>query len=647
MLRIAWYTLRGRRVSFIGGALTLVFGVALISSAGVVISDAPIIARHAPESVVIAVSQAGQLLALFAGIGAFLTIFVVAGTFAFTVAQRRKELALLRIAGAGPGQVRRMVLTETALLGSAAALVGAVLGLPFTTVLAAVLTAEQVLPPGIDLPLTPAVVVRPLLIAFALGVLVALLGAWPAAHRAGSVRPVEMLREAAVDVRRMPFGRWLLGVVALAAGLGVVVLLPHVPPEGQLPLAMLAAQPVVVGLAVLAPVIVPPVTGLLAVPLVRLTRASGLLARESLRTAVRRTASCAAPVLLTLGVTGSLLAGTDLLGAASRANAALLYTSDLHVRPASPGAFGHTVPAAVGTVPGVRAAVLTEDVTVSATVDRAARDFDALGVDGAGLPDVLGLGQVTGGLDRLTGNTVALSRPQAESFGSAVGGTVTLRLPDGAPAVLRVVAVYSGPPLATPLLVPMSVLVGHDSTTGYGASPAVQVAVAHGADVDTVRRALSAALPGTTVLRTAEWLSGYAGARQQGMNLGATLLAWLALIYTLFAVANTVIMSFGLRSGEFTLLRLLGTRRGQVLRVVAWEATVIAATGVLLGAAATALTVGGLWQVLRSVGLDIPLTVPWARLSAIAFGCVAVVFLASCSTAALMLRSAPRPALAE
>lgn len=635
MLRIALHTLRDRWVSFVGAFLALVFGVALISAGGTVIAAASAVGDTAPAAVQLALRQAGELLALFAGIGGFLTIFVVASTFAFMVAQRRKEIALLRMAGASTAQVRGMVLTETAMLGAVASLTGALLGLPFTNVLTAMLVSEQVLPPHTGLPLSGGLVAGPLAIAFAIGVVVALLGAWPAARRAGAVLPVEAMREAAVDVRPVPGIRWALGILALAAGVGILALLPHAPPDGQLPLALLAAQPIVVGLALLSPAFVAPTTRLLATPLVRLTRASGLLARENLRTAVRRTASCAAPVLLTVGIGGSLLAGTGLLGAADRAEAASLYRSDLRVT-----ADVHAVPPVVASAPGVRAAVLTDDVTVSATVDRATRQFSALGVSGSGLADVLGLGRVTGDIGRLRGSSVVLSERQAGTFGTTVGGTVQLRLPDGTPVALTVVAICQGPPLSAPLLLPESLLVGH----GAGGTTAIQVVVADGASALRVRAELAAALPGAVVQMTPEWLAGYGVARQEGMAIGVTLLARLALIYTLFAVANTMIMSFGPRTGEFRLLRMLGAGRAQVLRMVLWEGAVVAVTGVALGAAAIALTAGGLWQVLRTIGLAVPLTLPWGELAGITLGCVAVLLVASGSMAAVSLRSS---ALAE
>lgn len=451
-----------------------------------------------------------------------------------------------------------------------------------------------------------------------------------ARRRAGATKPVEAFRDAAVDTRPLPLGRRLLGFLALGAGVVLLVLLPEVPVEGRLPLALFVAQPLVVGLALLAPAVVPRLTALVVAPFAGRRGVSGMLARENLRTAVRRTASCAAPVLVTIGVTGSLLAGTELLGLATRADAGRLYTSDYRVTGAD------LDPAVVRAGPGVRAAVVTEEAVVTAFVNRTTRDLAALGVTPEGAPDVLGLGRVTGDLGVLTGETAALSHRQASGFGVDLGDALDLRLADGARVSVRVVALYEGPPLTGPVLLPADLVGAH---RGPSARERAALHVATSGPVPV--------LPGADVVPTREWLSTVAGFREEGMRIGARLLAWFALLYTLFAVANTVVMSFGPRSGEFALLRLLGASRRQVLRMVLCEGVGIAVTGVVLGGIATGLAVGGLWQVLRSLGLDIPLALPWGALAAIAAGCAAVLLTTSVIASAVVLRSAARPPTAE
>ncbi|WP_337590323.1 FtsX-like permease family protein [Kribbella pittospori] len=58
-------------------------------------------------------------------ISGFITIFVIASTFAFAVASRRREIGLLRLIGATPRQVRRMILGEAFAVALVAALTGA------------------------------------------------------------------------------------------------------------------------------------------------------------------------------------------------------------------------------------------------------------------------------------------------------------------------------------------------------------------------------------------------------------------------------------------------------------------------------------------------------------------------------------------
>src|SRR5215207_2975827 len=73
------------------------------------------------------VSGLQTVLSLVATLSGFITIFVIASTFAFAVASRRREVGLLRLIGATPRQVRRMVLGEALVVALAAAISGAVL----------------------------------------------------------------------------------------------------------------------------------------------------------------------------------------------------------------------------------------------------------------------------------------------------------------------------------------------------------------------------------------------------------------------------------------------------------------------------------------------------------------------------------------
>jgi putative ABC transport system permease protein len=128
-----------------------------------------------------------QVLTAVAALTGFVTVFVVASTFAFTVTQRRREMGLLRAVGATPRQVRRMVYAEALLVGGVGAVFGVVAGVVLAPVMARVLVDAGFEPATYEVRYSP----LPLLGALVLGPLVALAGAWAAARRAARVRPLE------------------------------------------------------------------------------------------------------------------------------------------------------------------------------------------------------------------------------------------------------------------------------------------------------------------------------------------------------------------------------------------------------------------------------------------------------------------------
>ena len=165
-----------------------------------------------------------QLVAVVAaggGITLAIVVFVVAGTIAFAVGRRRRDIALLRVIGATPGQVRRQLLRETALIGllagAAGCLAATALFAPFTDALVSVGLA----PDGFAV----APHWLPYAIAAAVGVVVALLATLVATRRALTVPPGEALVESAIPQRRMSVVRALLGCVALGGGLTLVITL--------------------------------------------------------------------------------------------------------------------------------------------------------------------------------------------------------------------------------------------------------------------------------------------------------------------------------------------------------------------------------------------------------------------------------------
>src|SRR5215211_3691434 len=150
--------------------------------------------------------------ASFGGMALFIALFVVASTMGLSIQQREREIALLRAVAATPGQIRRMISWEAAILGLVGSAVGLWPGALLGRALADGLVRHHIAPPDLSvsagwLPITAAV---------AGGVLAALLAVLGAGRRASKVPPTHALAQAAVEPRLLGPGRLIGGLVALA-----------------------------------------------------------------------------------------------------------------------------------------------------------------------------------------------------------------------------------------------------------------------------------------------------------------------------------------------------------------------------------------------------------------------------------------------
>jgi putative ABC transport system permease protein len=234
---------------------------------------------------------AASLLGTTSGLAGFVAVFVVASTFAYAVAARRREFGLLRSAGATPRQIRRLVLGEALAVGVLASAVGGALGIVIAPPFARWLARSGIAPPDF----TAHIIVWPVAVAFAAGLVIALVGAWLAARRAGRVRPAEALREAAVDRRPMTVSRWAVGVAALGGSVALAGIFATAHSADAASLILLVAMLLVFGCAMLAPVLIPRWCGLTTCRWPP-CQGDGRAGQGGAVTTVRRTAATVAPV---------------------------------------------------------------------------------------------------------------------------------------------------------------------------------------------------------------------------------------------------------------------------------------------------------------------------------------------------------------
>jgi len=581
-----------------------------------------------PERVKVPLSDADvsglqTVLSMVGTLCGFITIFVIASTFAFAVASRRRELGLLRLIGATPRQIRRMVLGEALVVALAASLTGAFFAQLATPLLLRKASYTELAPVKLE-PASPWV---PLAIAVGAGLLVAMLGARSAARRAARVAPVDALREAALEPPRIGPVRIVFGVVFLAGAIAMLTLIRPSSGEGAVPLAMFTPMVLVIALTLLAPVVVPPVARLWAVPVVAWTQVSGRLARSNVLAAPRRSASLAAPILAISAIAGSMVLSLSFAADSAEATIRDAVRAPIVVT-GTPPADG----------PGLKAV----DAGLPVQLVRVAADYaqleDAEGIDPAIASQTRDLRVLSGDLGKLSGNTVAVSKEMSGFEGYRVGDEVSVVFLDRAAVKLRVVAVVKDAFGVNPsFLIPLGVARQH--------SPAAQVersfvVPADGTDpAELVRR-----IPGAQL--ATGWEADQAVGVRKGNQLGLVLLLGPAALYSAIAIANTLLMGSLQRRQEFVTSRLLGATPAQIRRMVLWESALVGAVALSLGTAIT-VAVGILIRHAMTAGVvDVPVTVPWGVLLGIGALCLTLaVGSALAPTTYILRRSQPAAAV--
>ncbi|MCL3991955.1 ABC transporter permease [Streptomyces lavenduligriseus] len=525
------------------------------------------------------------------GTSLLVAVLVVVGTFALTVQQRHRELALLRAVAATSGQIRGLLGREALIVGAAAGATGALLGVPLGGWLFSRFVALGAVPDTLE----PAVGVFPPLVAFAATLLAAWAAARIAGHRIARIRPAEALAEARTERTRPALGRIAAGLLLLAGGVVLVVVLASLRTEpASTPVTFLAVVVLSTSVALLGPLLVRAAVLLLAGPL-RLTGHGGRLATANLRGNAARMASVVTPLTLLVGMTCTVLFVQATLGDAARTQVREGVRADWVVAAQGPGVPGEAAER-------LRARHDTVTEVVRTTVRVGLDKYPAQGVTPAGLTRTWDPEVTAGSLGRLGPGTVAVSEVAADQQHLTPGSTLKVTLGDGTPATLTVAAVYA-------------------KGLGFGDLTFDHALVARHVDnplassvlVDTSRTQgeLTAALrgfPGVRVLSPAA--ADALQADQEQTNAEVNYLAMgLVLAFTAIAVGNTLAMSVAERVREFALLRLAGATRRQVLRMLRTEtlSVLFLATSLGSGIALAVLTAFSLGMTGRAAPTVTPL----------------------------------------
>ncbi|MFB6894074.1 ABC transporter permease [Kitasatospora sp. NPDC056327] len=516
-------------------------------------------------------------LLVFAAISLFVGIFIIANTFTMLVAQRTKELALLRAVGASRKQVTLSVLAEALLVGLTASVGGLLAGIGIATGLRSLLNGpmEANLPDG-PLVIAPSTVIG----SIAVGTVVTVLAALLPSLRASRIAPIAAMSSAEQPATHKSLViRNSIGLVLSA--FGAAGLLGGVAAESTT-LVGVGSAALMIGVFVLTPLLSRPVIALFAPVLRGLFGTPGRLARENAVRNPRRTAATASA--LTIGVT--LITALSVVGASVNKAVDAATTSDLKadytVAMENFSTLSPEVAGQIARTPGVTATSVVREVRVEAGDDTPV----LTAVDATTFDRLTDLEFTAGSADALKQGRLIATTGYAERNRLAVGSTLDVTYPDGTGGTLTVGALVEGNTVVSGLVAPDQV-VGPHAAPGTG----LEKVLVKGADGPTpaLKQALRDATGGNPLIT----VKGEKDIKAENSRIVSFMLntmyglLGMAVLVAVLGVINTMAMSVFERRREIGMLRAIGLDRRGIGRMVRLESLMIAlfggVVGVLLG----------------------------------------------------------------
>jgi putative ABC transport system permease protein len=524
-------------------------------------------------------------LLVFAFVALFVGAFLIFNTFSITVAQRVTEFGLLRTLGASRPQILGSVVVEALLIGSLGALAGLACGFAVAEGLNALFIAVDIDLPTTGLVLKDRTVVASLLI----GVVVTLISSLVPALRSTRVPPIAALQ--ALELPRSRSRALAYAVIAsllCIGGFATVALGLFGGGESGTRASLMGAGAVAVilGVSLFSPRLVRPLASLAGWPLERLRRLTGRLARENTERNPARTAITASALMIGLAVVAfvTVFAAGIKDSISSAVNDS--FQGELVIRnsdgfsPISPLAA-----TAARRTPGVQAvSTLRSAQAKLANGEGGKPRVSALGSDAT---RVLTIDWTEGGpatLRDLTNGEVILDKSFASDNGFDVGDRVRFLTQTGKRPSLKVVGEYRDKADLLGSAIVTHAVLAREFDQREDAIDFVKLAP--GAEADAVQDRLTviieSAFPTAEVMNQQELVEAQEEQINSLLGLIYALLG-LAIIVSLFGIANTLALSIHERTRELGMLRAIGMSRRQVRTMIRYEAVITALIGAFLG----------------------------------------------------------------
>ncbi len=525
-------------------------------------------------------------LTLFGSLGLLMGAFIIFNTFRTIIAERRRDIAMLRAVGASRGTISRLIVIEGLIQGVLGTAVGMLLGYLFGVLVLAVIgpVTRQYINIDIGLPIvTPGVI----LLSTAMGIGITLLAGLLPAREAGRVTPIEALRPSvgAVSLRRMAGVSFWAGLAMIAVAMVALI-------SGSTAFIAAGSALFTIGLILISPAVVHPIARLFGALLALLFARDGTaqLAAGNLSRKPGRAATTAATTMIALAV---LVMAATILSSITISFDNMLrnsLASDFMLVPPSVSLWGSNTGARPELAQQIRQ---IDGVAVVSTLRFASTEMKGVSVGLLGI-DVPAYTQ-TGGLTFTSGDAAnaykALQEGRAMLINGPLAASAGLKIGDEVSALTaRGEVQYRIAGIASDFL-------NSKTTTGYisHASMAAdfdrtedvffQINVKPGASLPAVQRGIDEALkpyPQFRLVPGAEFRAQNAGLFNAAFGGLYAMMAFLS-IPSLIATLNTLAIGVIERTREIGMLRAVGATRRQVRRAIVAEALILAGIGTSFG----------------------------------------------------------------
>ncbi|SCG49542.1 putative ABC transport system permease protein [Micromonospora echinaurantiaca] len=557
-----------------------------------------------------------RILLGFAAVALLVGTFLILNTFSIIVAQRTRELALMRAIGASGKQIIGSVVLEAIAVGLIASVLGLGAGIGIGALLAYLFStfAGGLTLAGLGVPASAVIG------AFAVGLIITVVAALLPALRASRIPPIAAMQDVATPDR--PLTKiTIAGGVVTAIGAALLALgLTGNAGDNTLVTILGGVLFAFIGVALLTPLISRPVVSLLGA--IFAWSVPGKLGRLNSGRNPRRTAITAAALMvgiaLVTGVTVILdSAKSSISGLAQDTIKAELVIAGVQSGPRPPS-FDPAVLEKAAAIPGVR---LVDGEYGDMALVGGERTWVAASSEVASLRQIFGATPTAGDIDRLAPDQMLVSSDTAKSRGLSVGSQVPVQLARGEARTYTVSGIYASSQLTNPVVLPPA------AARDFSIPQPIQgfIQLAPGTSVASVQpqvEALLADSPEVSVADRDAFIEQQAGQLDGLLTMIQILLA-LAIVIAVLGIINTLALSVLERTRELGLLRAIGLRRAQTMRMITVEAVVISVFGALLGVAVGSGLGAAVVEALKDEGIT-DLVLPWDQMG-VMLGLAAIV----------------------